>query len=108
MPTYDYQCETCGHRFEVFQSMNDAKLTTCPLDDCSGQVKRLPGTGAGLIFKGGGFYQTDNRSDSYQKEAKKDQEGGKPADKASDSKSPKDKPEKSPGKNSSSESKPSG
>ena len=65
MPTYDYQCESCGHRFEVFQRMSDPKLETCPVDECGGRVKRLPGTGAGLIFKGSGFYQTDYRSDSY-------------------------------------------
>lgn len=79
MPNYDYLCETCGHRFEVFQSMNDPKLETCPGDDCDGRVKRLLGTGAGLIFKGGGFYQTDYRSDSYKQGAKKDGESSKPA-----------------------------
>ncbi|MEM1085583.1 MAG: FmdB family zinc ribbon protein [Verrucomicrobiota bacterium] len=78
MPTYDYQCETCGHLFEVFQSMNDPKLKDCPLDDCDGAVKRLLGTGAGLIFKGGGFYETDYRSQSYKDGAKKDSEAGKP------------------------------
>ena len=70
MPNYDYVCQTCGHRFEVFQSMNDAKLTDCPQPECSGTVKRLLGTGAGLIFKGAGFYQTDYRSNSYQAGAK--------------------------------------
>lgn len=70
MPTYDYQCEKCGHRFEAFQSMNDPKLTDCPREDCDGTVKRLLGTGAGLIFKGAGFYQTDYRSASYQAGAK--------------------------------------
>ncbi len=72
MPTYDYQCGKCGHTFEVFQSMKDAKLEDCPQDDCDGKVKRLLGTGAGLIFKGGGFYQTDYRSASYQAGAKAD------------------------------------
>jgi putative FmdB family regulatory protein len=72
MPTYDYQCEKCGHRFEAFQSMNDPKLTDCPLEDCDGTVKRLLGTGAGLIFKGAGFYQTDYRSASYQAGVKSD------------------------------------
>ena len=70
MPNYDYQCEKCGHRFEVFQSMKDAKLVDCPLENCDGKVKRLLGTGAGLIFKGSGFYQTDYRSSSYQAGAK--------------------------------------
>lgn len=67
MPNYDYQCKTCGHEFEVFQSMKDDRLTDCPLDDCEGEVKRLLGTGAGIIFKGSGFYETDYRSDSYKK-----------------------------------------
>jgi putative FmdB family regulatory protein len=65
MPNYDYECQKCGKRFEVFQSMNDAKLTDCPEASCDGQVKRLLGTGGGIIFKGSGFYQTDYRSSSY-------------------------------------------
>lgn len=72
MPTYDYQCEKCGHRFEFFQSMKDAKLEDCPQEGCDGKVKRLLGTGAGLIFKGAGFYQTDYRSSSYQAGARAD------------------------------------
>lgn len=74
MPTYDYECETCGKRFEVFQSMKDAKLETCPANLCpdQGKVRRLLGTGGGIIFKGGGFYQTDYRSASYESGAKKD------------------------------------
>ena len=71
MPTYDYECTKCGHTFEVFQSMRDKHLTKCPT--CSGKVKRLVGTGAGLIFKGGGFYQTDYRSSAYRSAAKADQ-----------------------------------
>ncbi|BCX50146.1 FmdB family transcriptional regulator [Haloferula helveola] len=77
MPNYDYVCEKCGHRFEVFQSMNDPKLTDCPAEGCDGSVRRLLGTGAGLIFKGGGFYQTDYRSESYKSGQKKDSETGK-------------------------------
>lgn len=88
MPTYDYLCESCGHRFEAFQSMNDPKLEHCPAEDCGGQVKRLLGTGAGLIFKGGGFYQTDYRSDSYKQAVKKEGEGAKPAEKKKESTSP--------------------
>jgi putative FmdB family regulatory protein len=65
MPNYDYQCEKCGDIFEVFQSMNDRKLTKCPDQACGGPVNRLLGTGAGIIFKGSGFYGTDYRSDSY-------------------------------------------
>ena len=64
MPTYDYKCEKCGHKFEEFQSITDEPLKKCP--ECEGQVKRLIGTGAGIIFKGNGFYQTDykNRNSS--------------------------------------------
>ena len=65
MPTYDYECQKCGTRFEVFQSMNDAKLTDCQAPGCDGKVKRLLGTGGGILFKGSGFYQTDYRSSSY-------------------------------------------
>lgn len=76
MPTYEYRCETCGHQFEVFQSMKDPKLEDCPDSACAGPVRRLLGTGAGLIFKGGGFYQTDYRSESYKQGQKKESEGG--------------------------------
>jgi putative FmdB family regulatory protein len=80
MPNYDYVCQSCGHRFEVFQSMNDPKLEDCPVAGCGGKVKRLLGTGAGLIFKGAGFYQTDYRSNSYQQGAKQDSAASKPAE----------------------------
>jgi len=80
MPNYDYECTECGKRFEVFQSMNDAKLTDCPDPECKGSVKRLLGTGGGIIFKGTGFYQTDYRSSSYEKGAKAD----KPTEKKSE------------------------
>jgi putative FmdB family regulatory protein len=72
MPRYDYECTKCGNRFEVVQSMNDAKLEDCPVEGCDGRVKRLLGTGAGIIFKGSGFYQTDYRSSSYEAAAKAD------------------------------------
>lgn len=72
MPNYDYECQKCGKRFEVFQSMSEAKLTDCPQPDCDGTVKRLLGTGGGIIFKGSGFYQTDYRSSSYTAGAKAD------------------------------------
>ena len=72
MPTYDYKCQKCGHQFEIFQSMKDDRLTDCPQEDCDGEVKRLLGTGAGIIFKGSGFYETDYRSDSYKKAASAD------------------------------------
>lgn len=67
MPTYDYKCQKCGHQYEVVQSMKDDRFTDCPLEGCDGQVKRLLGTGAGIIFKGSGFYETDYRSASYKK-----------------------------------------
>lgn len=68
MPTYEYQCEACEHRMEEFQSMSAKPLRKCP--ECGKpKLKRLIGTGAGVIFKGSGFYQTDYRSDSYKKSA---------------------------------------
>lgn len=78
MPTYQYACEKCGHEFEIFQSMKDEALAMCPKDRCGqqrwgkGKVKRLVGAGAGLIFKGSGFYITDYRSESYKAAAKSD------------------------------------
>src|SRR5580692_9639351 len=78
MPTYEYQCEKCNQRFEVFQSMKDGAYTVCPKEFCrleawgAGTVKRLIGTGAGLIFKGSGFYITDYRSPNYKESAKKE------------------------------------
>jgi len=72
MPTYDYECQTCGHQFEAKQSMKDPHLTDCPVGACAGPVKRKIGVGAGFIFKGTGFYITDYRSDSYKAAAKQD------------------------------------
>jgi putative FmdB family regulatory protein len=69
MPTYDYKCEACGHAFEQFQSMTSDPIRKCPA--CKKlKVKRLIGTGAGLIFKGSGFYITDYRDKSYTDKAK--------------------------------------
>jgi putative FmdB family regulatory protein len=62
MPTYEYKCLECGHTFEEFQMMNDKPLRKCP--ECNGKVKRLLGTGAGVIFKGSGFYETDYKRTS--------------------------------------------
>lgn len=71
MPTYDYQCNNCGHKFEKFQSMTASVLRKCP--ECGKmELKRLIGAGAGVIFKGSGFYETDYRSDGYKQSAKKD------------------------------------
>jgi putative FmdB family regulatory protein len=78
MPTYEYACAKCGKNFDVFQSMRDAPFTECPKEHCQqkrwghGKVKRLVGTGAGLIFKGSGFYITDYRSNNYKEGAKKE------------------------------------
>lgn len=71
MPTYDYQCDGCGHAFEQFQSITANPLKKCPKCGKS-KLKRLFGTGAGLIFKGSGFYQTDYRSEGYKKAAEGD------------------------------------
>jgi len=62
MPTYKYECEKCGLNFEKFQSMTDSPLKKCP--ECKGEVKRLISSGAGIIFKGKGFYQTDYKTSS--------------------------------------------
>src|SRR4051812_39384129 len=69
MPTYEYECEACGNKFEKFQSMSAAPVKKCP--ECGkNKVKRLIGTGAGLIFKGSGFYITNYRENSYPEQAK--------------------------------------
>jgi putative FmdB family regulatory protein len=71
MPTYDYECDACGHTFELFQSISDPVKKKCP--DCGKpKLRRLFGTGAAVVFKGSGFYQTDYRSDSYKKAAESD------------------------------------
>jgi putative FmdB family regulatory protein len=73
MPTYEYECAKCKKSFELVQSMKDAALKTCPKSLCrqktwgKGRVKRKIGAGAGLIFKGSGFYITDYRSEGYKK-----------------------------------------
>ncbi len=77
MPTYEYECQKCGHRFEEFQSMKDAALTRCP--KCKGKLKRLIGAGAGFLFKGSGFYITDYRSSSYGDKKKADAGAASPA-----------------------------
>jgi len=85
MPTYEYRCEKCQQTFEAFQSMKDAAYTVCPKELCrqptwgEGKVKRLLGTGAGLIFKGSGFYITDYRSAGYKEAAKKESGASSPS-----------------------------
>lgn len=67
MPTYDYKCLKCGYSFEEFQRMAEEPLSVCP--KCGGSVKRLIGAGAGPIFKGTGFYQTDYKNNSKKSSA---------------------------------------
>ena len=78
MPTYEYKCDACGHAFDEFQSFKDEPLKTCPTCHAD-SLRRLFGTGAAILFKGSGFYETDYRSEGYQKAAKADSEAGKPA-----------------------------
>jgi putative FmdB family regulatory protein len=84
MPTYEYQCDACEHNFDEFQSFSDEPLTKCP--KCKKKkLRRVFGTGAAVIFKGSGFYETDYRSESYKAAAKADQEAGsKASEKSSD------------------------
>jgi putative FmdB family regulatory protein len=87
MPTYEYKCEACGHGFERFQPITAAPIKKCP--ECGkNKVRRLIGTGAGLIFKGSGFYITDYRSEGYKDAAKSDSSsaGGGGENKAGESK----------------------
>jgi putative FmdB family regulatory protein len=85
MPTYEYVCAKCGHEFERFQSISAPPLKRCPEDACvqkkwgRGAVKRKLSGGAGLLFKGSGFYITDYRSENYKSAAKKESEAAKPA-----------------------------
>ncbi len=81
MPTYDYHCDECGHEFELFQGITESVKKKCP--ECGKmKLRRLFGTGAAIVFKGSGFYQTDYRSDSYKKgaEAEKKSSDDKPSD----------------------------
>lgn len=118
MPTYEYACQKCGRNFDAYQSMRDEPFEVCPKELCrqtrwgKGKVKRLLGTGAGLIFKGSGFYITDYRSNSYKEGAKKESSTGseksggesaggksdaKPAPATAPAKKPETKPIKEPG-----------
>lgn len=94
MPTYDYECSACQHRFEHFQKITDDPLAVCP--KCKRKkLIRLFGTGAAVVFKGSGFYQTDYRSESYRKGASSDkaaESGGSGEAKSGDCKSAESKP----------------
>ena len=102
MPTYDYQCDACGHAFELFQGINESVKKKCP--ECKKlKLRRLFGTGAAIVFKGSGFYETDYRSESYKKgaaAAKKDKEKKSDSDKKSSTKSDGSKGNSSGGKQS--------
>ena len=101
MPTYDYECDACGHTMELFQNISEDPLKKCP--ECKkNKLRRLFGTGAAIVFKGSGFYETDYRSESYKKGAAADKKSSEK--KSSDSKSD----SKSTATSKSSESKPSG
>ena len=93
MPTYDYVCDACEHEFELFQSITEKNKRKCP--ECGRlKLRRLFGTGAAIVFKGSGFYQTDYRSESYRKgaeaerKAKSDSSSKSDNNSKSDSKSP--------------------
>ena len=78
MPTYEYQCDACEHNFDEFQSFSDKPLKKCPQCGKS-KLRRVFGTGAAILFKGSGFYQTDYRSESYKSAAKAEESQGKPS-----------------------------
>ncbi len=79
MPTYEYQCQKCKKTHEAFQSITAKPLAKCPRLKCGGKLKRLMGSGSAFLFKGSGFYITDNRSKSYQEGKKKDQPAASPS-----------------------------
>lgn len=91
MPTYDYRCDECGHELELFQSFSESPKKKCPA--CGRlKLKRVIGTGAGIIFKGSGFYETDYRSESYKKDAAAEKESASSSkDPGSNDKGSKDK-----------------
>ncbi|MFT5122069.1 MAG: putative FmdB family regulatory protein [Verrucomicrobiales bacterium] len=88
MPTYEYECTKCDHTFEAFQQMSAEPIKKCP--ECKCKVKRLIGTGAGLLFKGGGFYETDYRSEGYKQAEKKESESNKASSETSGDKATKE------------------
>lgn len=73
MPTYEYRCTDCGHEFEEFQAISAPPIIICP--SCGGRTERVISGGAGLIFKGSGFYITDHRNSKYKSDAAKDGSG---------------------------------
>jgi putative FmdB family regulatory protein len=96
VPTYEYRCAACRHEFEEFQSMHEAALKKCP--KCKKpKLERLIGSGAGILFKGGGFYQTDYRTESYKRGESSEKSDGK-APASSEAKAETAKPAESPKK----------
>jgi len=103
MPTYDYECDACGHTMELFQGINDPVKKKCP--ECGkNKLRRLLGSGAAIMFKGSGFYQTDYRSEGYKKAASAEKtpgesgkSGGDKGDKKGSKESPSAKSSKSSG-----------
>lgn len=77
MPTYEYVCNNCGNKVEIFQSITDRPLRKCPACERN-TLRRLIGAGAGIIFHGSGFYATDYRSEGYKRDAAKEKGGGSP------------------------------
>ncbi len=104
MPTYEYLCSKCGHQFDKYQSISEQSLTVCPKELCGrkkwgkGKIKKLIGAGAGLIFKGSGFYITDYRSEGYKAAAKKDSNSGTSESKPAKTESSTPKSESKPAK----------
>jgi len=98
MPTYEYICSKCKHQFDVFQAITERPLTVCPKDKCGmkrwgkGKIKRGIVTGAGILFKGGGFYATDYRSESYKEAAKKESPPAAPSTSGDGKPAPEPKP----------------
>lgn len=94
MPTYDYQCDACGHEFELIQSFSEAVKKKCP--ECKKmKLRRLFGTGGGLLFKGSGFYITDYRSENYKKGAEADRKSAESSSSSSSSSESKPKSDSS-------------
>lgn len=87
MPTYDYKCDECEHEWELFQRITAKPIRKCP--ECGKlKARRVIGPGAGIIFKGSGFYETDYRSESYKKGAAADKKANETSSKSTESKSP--------------------
>ncbi len=91
MPTYQYACTACGHRFEAVQSFSDASLTDCP--ECAGRLRKVFSS-VGIVFKGSGFYRTDSRTGRAASEPKADTKADGKADASSNGKTEKAEPAK--------------